>query len=102
MWGRLKAGRQDFALRFFNDYFGTVNTHGHTTVCQGSLYFTCKAMSEQYEYNKFGSGVKFYWQGDFENTEYILCVGSNLFDANYGPPNRNLRLVPGWWKERQR
>lgn len=94
MWGRLKAGRQDFALRFFNDYFGTVNTHGHTTVCQGSLYFTCKAMSEQYEYNKFGSGVKFYWQGDFENTEYILCVGSNLFDANYGPPNRNLRLVP--------
>lgn len=94
MWGRLKAGRQDFALRFFNDYFGTVNTHGHTTVCQGSLYFTCKAMSEQYEYNKFSSGVKFYWQGDFENTEYILCVGSNLFDANYGPPNRNLRLVP--------
>lgn len=94
MWGRKKGGRQDFSLRFFNDYFGTVNTHGHTTVCQGSLYFTCKAMSEQYEYNKFGSGVKFYWQGDFENSEYILCVGSNLFDANYGPPNRNLRLVP--------
>ena len=94
MWGRLKAGRQDFALRFFNDYFGTVNTHGHTTVCQGSLYFTCKAMSEQYEFNKFGSGVKFYWQGDFENAEYILSVVSNLFDANYGPPNRNARLVP--------
>ncbi len=94
MWGRLKAGRQDFALRFFNDYFGTVNTHGHTTVCQGSLYFTCKAMSEQYEFNKFTGGVKFYWQGDFENAEYILCVGSNLFDANYGPPNRNLRLLP--------
>ncbi len=48
-WGRLKAGRAEFGNRFFNDYFGTVNTHGHTTVCQGSLYFTCKAMSEQYE-----------------------------------------------------
>ncbi|MCK9418927.1 MAG: molybdopterin-dependent oxidoreductase [Nitrospirae bacterium] len=94
MWGRKKGGRSDFSGRFFGDYFGTVNTHGHTTVCQGSLYFTCKAMSEQYEYNKFAGGQKFYWQGDFENTEYILCVGSNLFDANYGPSNRNARLIP--------
>ncbi len=94
LWGRKKGGRGDFDGRFFGDYFGTANTHGHTTVCQGSLYFTCKAMSEQYEYNKFGGGAKFYWQGDFENSEYILCVGSNLFDANYGPPNRNARLIP--------
>jgi len=94
MWGRKKGGRSDFSGRFFGDYFGTVNTHGHTTVCQGSLYFTCKAMSEQYEYNKFSGGQKFYWQGDFENSEYILCVGSNLFDANYGPSNRNARLIP--------
>ena len=94
MWGRKKGGRGDFSGRFFGDYFGTVNTHGHTTVCQGSLYFTCKAMSDQYEYNKFNGGLKFYWQGDFENTEYILSVGSNLFDANYGPSNRNARLIP--------
>lgn len=94
MWGRKKGGRSDFSARFFGDYFGTVNTHGHTTVCQGSLYFTCKAMSEQYEYNKFSGGKKFYWQGDFENTEYVLSVGSNIFDANYGPSNRNVRLVP--------
>ncbi|MDP2158790.1 MAG: molybdopterin-dependent oxidoreductase, partial [Nitrospirota bacterium] len=94
MWGRKKGGRGDFSGRFFGDYFGTVNTHGHTTVCQGSLYFACKAMSEQYEYSKFTGGLKFYWQGDFENTEYILCVGSNLFDANYGPSNRNARLIP--------
>jgi anaerobic selenocysteine-containing dehydrogenase len=93
-WGRKKGGRGDFSLRFFNDYFGTVNTHGHTTVCQGSLYFTCKAMSEQYEYNKFGGGQKFYWQADTENAEYIVSVGSNLFDANYGPSNRNARLIP--------
>jgi anaerobic selenocysteine-containing dehydrogenase len=94
MWGRKKGGRADFSARFFGDYFGTVNTHGHTTVCQGSLYFTCKAMSEQYVNTKFSAGAKFYWQGDFENTEYVLCVGANLFDANYGPPNRNLRIVP--------
>ncbi|MGB9699183.1 MAG: molybdopterin-dependent oxidoreductase [Thermodesulfobacteriota bacterium] len=93
-WGRKKGGRSDFAARFFGDQLGTVNTHGHTTVCQGSLYFTCKAMSEQYAFNKFSGGAKFYWQGDFENAEYILSVGSNLFDANYGPPNRNVRLIP--------
>jgi len=93
-WGRKKGGRSDFAGRFFNDYFGTVNTHGHTTVCQGSLYFTCKAMSEQYSFDKFSGGVKFYWQGNFENSAYILSVGSNLFDANYGPSNINVRLIP--------
>jgi tetrathionate reductase subunit A len=43
-WGRLKGGRSDFENRFFGDYFGTVNTHRHATVCQGSLYFTCKAI----------------------------------------------------------
>ncbi|MGQ9857359.1 MAG: molybdopterin-dependent oxidoreductase [Thermodesulfobacteriota bacterium] len=93
-WGRKKGGRGDFAARFFGDYFSTVNTHGHTTVCQGSLYFTCKAMSEQYQFNKFGGGVKFYWQPDLENSKYVLSVGSNLFEANYGPPNMNARLVP--------
>ncbi|MGE5188458.1 MAG: molybdopterin-dependent oxidoreductase [Gemmatimonadota bacterium] len=93
MWGRKKGGRADFASRFFADGFGTVNTHGHTTVCQGSLYFTCKAMSEQYRGGAFDGGKKFYWQGDIENAEYVLFAGANLFDANYGPPNRAARLT---------
>jgi len=93
-WGRKKAGRSEFALRFFRDYFGTANFHGHTTVCQGSLYFGSKACSDQYEYNKFTGGQKFYWQGDIENSAYALFVGSNLLDANYGPPNRGARLMP--------
>lgn len=93
MWGRKKAGRGDFDARFFRQYLGTVNTHGHTTVCQGSLYFTCKAMSEQYEYNKFGGGKKFYWQADQENSKFILFIGANLFDGNYGPTNRTVRIT---------
>ncbi len=91
-WGRIKGGRSDFARRF-TDAFGTVNTHGHTTVCQGSLYFACKAMSEQYAGNGFRGGQKFYWQADQEHAEYILFVGANLFDANYGPPNRTPRMT---------
>ena len=91
-WGRLKGGRSDFYKRF-SDSLGTVNAHGHTTVCQGSLYFTCKAISEQYEGGKFSGGQKFYWQADTENSRFILFVGSNLFEANYGPPNRTVRLT---------
>lgn len=93
-WGRKKAGRGDFSSRFFTGALGTTNRHGHTTVCQGSLYFSGKAMSEQYREGTWKDGKKFYWQADFENAEFVLVVGANLFDANYGPSNRNARLVP--------
>jgi len=91
-WGRLKGGRAEFIKRFGAAY-GTTNLHGHTTVCQGSLYFTCKALSEQYQAGSFDGGQKFYWQADTENARFILFVGANLFEANYGPPNRAVRLT---------
>ncbi len=91
-WGRIKGGRGELYRRFAAG-LGTVNAHGHTTVCQGSLYFTCKAISEQYLGGKFTGGKKFYWQADTENAEFILFVGANLFEANYGPPNRTVRLT---------
>jgi anaerobic selenocysteine-containing dehydrogenase len=91
-WGRLKDGRGDFYKRFAAA-LGTTNAHGHTTVCQGSLYFTCKAISEQYDGGKFTGGDKFYWQADTENSRFVLFVGANLFEANYGPPNRTVRLT---------
>ena len=91
-WGRIKGGRSDFMKRF-GGTFGTTNLHGHTTVCQGSLYFTCKAISEQYVAGKFSEGQKFYWQADTENARYILFVGANLFEANYGPTNRTVRMT---------
>ncbi len=91
-WGRLKAGRSELYKRFSNG-LGTTNAHGHTTVCQGSLYFTCKAISDQYIGGKFTDGKKFYWQVDTENSEFVLFVGANLFEGNYGPPNRALRLT---------
>lgn len=91
-WGRLKNGRGEFYKRFAAA-LGTVNAHGHTTVCQGSLYFTCMAISEQYVDGGFSGGQKFYWQADTENSKFILFVGANLFEANYGPPNRTMRLT---------
>jgi anaerobic selenocysteine-containing dehydrogenase len=91
-WGRMKAGRTELYRRLATA-LGTVNAHGHTTVCQGSLYFTCKAISEQYIGAKFTDGKKFYWQADLENAEFVLFVGANLFEGNYGPPNRSVRLT---------
>ena len=91
-FGRLKNGRKEFISRL-QSAFGTTNLHGHTTVCQGSLYFTCKAISEQYVGGKFDAGNKFYFQADLEHAKYVLFVGANLFEANYGPTNRTVRLT---------
>lgn len=100
-WGRLKDGRGDFIKRFTLESFGSFNAHGHTTVCQGSLYFTGKAMSEQWEYDdkdhavKWTKSDKFYWQADTGSAEFILFVGSSPFEANYGPPGRTARITEG-------
>ncbi len=89
MHGRLKAGREHFFKRFMQDGFGTVNFHGHTTICQGSLYFTGKAMSRQYGFDPkkkkvdWSSGDKFFWQADQHGAEFIIFAGSSPFEANY-------------------
>jgi tetrathionate reductase subunit A len=94
-WGRQKSGRGEFIHRLFGDALGTVNRHGHTTVCQGSLYFTGKAMSEQWDGSKFSGGDKFYWQADTQNSEFVIFVGAAPFEGNYGPSNRVPRITQG-------
>ena len=95
VWGRMKNGRGDLVPRFVKDGFGSANANGHTTVCQGSLYFTGKAMSEQWDGAKFSGGDKFYWQGDTGNSEFVIYVGANMFEANYGPPQRVPKMTEG-------
>jgi tetrathionate reductase subunit A len=94
-WGRLKAGRSDLLKRFVGKGLGSANAHGHTTVCQGSLYFTCKAMSDQFVEGKWGDGKKFYWQADTGNAEFIIFVGASPYEANYGPPLRVQKITQG-------
>ena len=98
--GRLKAGRTEFFKRFVQEALGSANFHGHTTVCQGSLYFAGKAMSEQYGFDEkkraadwFG-GEKFFWQADQSGAEFIIFVGSSPFEANY-PPLRTPNIMNG-------
>jgi len=99
MWGRMKSGRSELVGRFVKDAFGSVNAHGHTTVCQGSLYFTGKIMSYQWDYDekdgkmKWTKEKKFYWQADTANSEFIIFVGASPMEANYGPPLRVGKLT---------
>ncbi len=94
-WGRKKGGRSDIAHRFFGSGLGTTNRHGHTTVCQGSLYFSGKAMSEQWDNAtaKWTGGVKAYWQADTASAQFVIFVGSSPFEGNYGPTNRVPRIT---------
>lgn len=98
--GRLKGGRSDFFTRFVKEGLGSVNFHGHTTVCQGSLYFTGKAMSEQYGFDErkektgWHGGEKFFWQADQSGAQFILFIGSSPFEANY-PPLRAPNIIRG-------
>lgn len=100
MWGRLKAGRSELINRFTRDSLGSVNAHGHTTVCQGSLYFTGKAMSDQYSGGKWAGGKKAYWMADTGNTEFIMYIGASPMDANYGPPLKAQKITGGIVDER--
>jgi anaerobic selenocysteine-containing dehydrogenase len=93
VWGRVKGGRGEVIRRFITDSFGSVNAHGHTTVCQGSLYFTGKAMSDQFVEGKFSGGQKFYWQADTANVEFLLAIGSAYIEGGYGPTHHARKLM---------
>lgn len=92
-WGRMKGGRSDITHRFFGSGMGSTNRHGHTTVCQGSLYFAGKSMSDQWDGTKFTGGAKAYWQGDTASASFVIFVGASPFEANYGPTNRVPRIT---------
>lgn len=92
-WGRLKGGRSDLYARVFGDGLGTTNRHGHTTVCQGSLYFSGKSMSDQWDGAGFSGGAKAYWQGDTASADFVIFVGASPFEGNYGPTNRVPRIT---------
>ena len=94
-WGRLKAGRGDFFRRFVTDSFGSVNAHGHTTVCQGSIYFAGKSMADQPSGGSWSGGAKSYWMADTSNAEFIIYWGANVLEGNYGPPLKAPKITRG-------
>ena len=94
-WGRLKGGRAELIGRFVRSSFGSVNAHGHTTVCQGSIYFAGKAMSEAPSAGGWSGGAKAYWMADTANAEFIIYWGANVLEANYGPTLKGKKIMRG-------
>lgn len=94
-WGRQKAGRGDLFRRFVQTSFGSVNAHGHTTVCQGSIYFAGMSMSNQPRGGTFSGGSKWYWMADASHAEFIIYWGANVLEGNYGPPLKVPKITRG-------
>ena len=97
MFGRLLGGRVDLLKRFTNDGMGSINVHGHTTVCQGSLFQSAKAISEQFnpQTGMFSGGQKFFWMADVGKSEFVIFTGASPFEASYGPTSRAMRITDG-------
>jgi len=94
-WGRLKGGRSEFFQRFVRTSFGSNNAHGHTTVCQGSIYFAGKSMADQPSGGGWTGGAKAYWMADTSNSEFIIYWGANVLEGNYGPPLKVPKIIRG-------
>ncbi len=94
-WGRLKAGRSEFFQRFVKDSFGSNNAHGHTTVCQGSIYFAGKSMADQPSGGSWTGGAKAYWMADLSNAEFVVFWGAAVLEGNYGPPLKIPKIMRG-------
>ncbi|MBL8296614.1 MAG: molybdopterin-dependent oxidoreductase, partial [Bryobacterales bacterium] len=99
-WGRLKAGRSEFFQRFVRDSFGSANAHGHTTVCQGSIYFAGKSMADQPSNGSWTGGAKAYWMADLSHAEFVIFWGANVLDGNYGPPLKVPKIMRGLASQR--
>ncbi|MCF7634551.1 MAG: molybdopterin oxidoreductase [Dehalococcoides mccartyi] len=97
MFGRTQGGRVDFIKRFTHDAMGSINAHGHTTVCQGSLFQSAKALSAKFDSatGEFMEGDKFYWMADIGKSEFVIFTGASPFEASFGPTSRAMRIADG-------
>ncbi len=79
--GRINAGRADFAKRFVNNSFGSINWFEHTSICEQSHHIGWFETTV----DDAGAG-KTQLKTDILNTEFIIWWGASPCDANFGPP----------------
>ncbi|RMF57226.1 MAG: molybdopterin oxidoreductase, partial [Calditrichaeota bacterium] len=85
MAGRIEHGRKEFAKRWLNGGFGSVNWYEHTTICEQSHHIAYAKMTDQYKGGKWGKG-KHHMKPDLYNSEFVIFFGTGAFEANFGPP----------------
>ena len=84
MVGRMEEGQNEATDRFWKNCYGTINNRiGHGTVCEES-WFTGSAEA--------GASNR---KPDFVNCKYLLCFGSNYFQANFPMQSTARKIVQG-------
>ncbi len=86
MAGRIEHGRKEFAKRWQNGAFGSINWFEHTTICEQSHHIAYDEMTKQYlGGGKWGKG-KHHMKPDFYNSRFVIFFGTGAMEANFGPP----------------
>ncbi len=73
--------------RLFKDT-GSKNKHGHTSICEST-----NKVAHEHMYAGCCPGV------DWENTDYVLCAGANIYDASF-PMQTQARYASKWFLRR--
>jgi anaerobic selenocysteine-containing dehydrogenase len=83
--GRIEHGRKEFAKRWMNGGFGSINWWEHTTICEQSHHIAFGKMTDKFEKGKW-TGGKHHMKPDLYNSEFVIFFGTGAFEANFGPP----------------
>ncbi len=92
--GRIEHGRKEFAKRWLNAGYGSINWFEHTTICEQSHHIASEQVSNQYQQGKWTNG-KTHFKPDALHTEFILFFGTGAFEANFGPPPMAEKITEG-------
>lgn len=84
MMGRAEHGRKDIIYHWTKEVFGSVNAFEHTTICEQSHHIGIKHSTD------YG---RHHISPNIENCEFLLIVGANPVEANFGPTNLAAKLT---------
>ncbi len=83
--GRIEHGRKEFAKRWVNSAFGSINWFEHTSICEQSHHIAYFEVTTQYKGGKW-TGGKHHMKPDLYQSEFVIFFGTGAFEANFGPP----------------
>ncbi|MDI6879087.1 MAG: molybdopterin-dependent oxidoreductase [Desulfitobacteriaceae bacterium] len=92
--GRIHNGRTEFTKRFVNNAMGSINWIEKTTLCGQTSNKAWVRSTMAYKDGKWSGGVKTP-RPDWANVEFVLVLGTIVFEANYGPVQESEPITDG-------
>jgi anaerobic selenocysteine-containing dehydrogenase len=84
--GRMEHGRKEFAKRWQQAAYGSINFMEHTTVCEQSHHIAYKQVTSQYLGGGKWKPASEQLKPDFRNSRFVIYFGTGAVEANFGPP----------------